>query len=77
LYKVVLHPINVASRLARHEFMIARPLQLLPDTQLESLESLNISGTEWFSVGGALVSEETPRKKAQRGENKNFTTWFF
>jgi hypothetical protein len=66
LDKVVLHPINLASRLARHEFMIARPLQLLPDTQLEYLESLNISGTESFSVGGALVSEETPRKKPNR-----------
>ena len=56
--------------------MIGRPLQLLPDTQLKSLESLNISGTEWFSVGGELVSEETPRKKAQRGESRKFNTWF-
>ena len=55
--------------------MIARPIQLLPDTQLESFESLNTTGTECFSVGGALVSEETPRKKLQRGESKKFNTW--
>lgn len=46
------------------EFIISRPLQLLPNTQLEALESTNTPETEWFSVRGALVGEvireETP-----------------
>ena len=55
--KFMLHPTLIISRLARHGFMIPRPLQPLPDTQLESLESLNISESEWFSVRGALVTK--------------------
>jgi hypothetical protein len=53
--KFMLHPTLTISRLARHGFMIPRPLQLLPGTQLESMESLNISEGECFSVQGALV----------------------
>jgi hypothetical protein len=53
--KFILHPTLTISRLARHGFMIPRPLQLLPGTQLESVESLNISEGECYSVRGALV----------------------
>ena len=53
--KFMLHPTLKISRLARHGFMVPRPLQPHPGTQLESVESLNISESECYSVRGALV----------------------
>ena len=69
----MLSPTVIIWRLASHGFMIPRPLQPLPDMQLDSLESLSISESEWFSVWDTLVIKRgTVRKQPQPGGRRNF-----